>query len=96
MSKQIYKYDIFPDSWKSREYPISIDAPRGAIPVHIDVQGGGVKLWAEVDTDQPIEKQTVLICVGTGHGVIPEFGYRHFQSIQAPPYVWHFYKLVSR
>jgi len=93
--KKIYKYEIKPNSVYNSHHPIVIDAPQGAKPIHIE----GDFLWAEVETDNENAFQEVLVCVGTGHGVVPK-GYTHFQSIiqikkyteETVQYVWHFYK----
>jgi len=74
--KKIYKFEIKPNSVYNYHQPIVINAPQGAKPIHVE----GDFLWAEVETDNEVVEQEVLICIGTGHGVIPE-GYTHFQSI---------------
>lgn len=86
---KVYKYPIRPNS-NHELYPIIVEAPVGAKPLHVGIQNGQVCLWVEVNPLAGVLSQCLLYCVGTGHGCIPD-GYVHFQSMQEGPYVWHFY-----
>ena len=78
--------------WK---YPVPsdgevIDMPEGARIVHVDVQGTEACLWAEVETDRVLRKVQVGI-IGTGRSV-PD-GWTYIGTFQAPPFVWHVYRI---
>jgi len=89
--KTIYKYQIHPDSVVHWHCPINIVAPKDARPVFVGVQNGITYLWCEVELDNPIINQEVLLCIGTGHGKVPE-GCIYFGSVVVEGYVWHFYR----
>lgn len=52
--------------------------------------GHGV-LWAEVDTDQPMEART-LYCRGTGHALPEIDDLSHVASYAEGPFMWHIYQ----
>lgn len=82
------------------KYPLPINStthismPAGAIVRHIGCDPAGEPcLWAEVDTDHPMENR-IFHVMGTGHPC-PEFAYdghprdRFFGSFVQGVFVWH-------
>ncbi len=59
---QVWKYQI-PESFSFR-----LEMPAGAVPVHVDVQHGGVCIWAVVDPSASKESREFFV-VGTGHDI---------------------------
>ena len=58
--KAIFKYSL------TLAYSQAVDLPIGAKPLSIQMQGGGVCLWALVETSVPSTLKTVRM-YGTGH-----------------------------
>lgn len=88
--RTVYKYPIQPNSVRNAAYPIEVETHEGAIPRYVGEQGGQMHLWAEVDTERPLARQTLLLCIGTGFGAIPD-GASYMQSVQHGQFVWHLY-----
>jgi hypothetical protein len=65
--------------------------PRGARILRVCPQQGAPRLWAEVDTDQPLEARRFTI-VGTGQPI--ETG-EYVGTYDSPPYVWHVYDVTA-
>lgn len=99
MPKTIWKYEISPNSVRNGQHEIRVPCPQGSRPLHIAFQGGVPHLWMEVDPaattlfpDDPGSWELVLLCVGTGHGTVPDSDHwEYFQTLHQSPYVWHFY-----
>lgn len=106
--KAIWKYVI------DREVPIvdgarrKIEMPVGAIVRHVDMQHEALCLWAEVDTEAPLEERT-FTALGTGHWILPEdliyvgtcqfefipFDMRNVPNAKTAFFVWHVYELIE-
>jgi hypothetical protein len=84
--RTIYKYDLDPFN----QY---LDIHRGALLRHVHEQNGQLRVWAEVDTDQPIESMPVVI-IPTG-GNVPEntyyVGSGHIPGEVGTMFVFHVY-----
>lgn len=72
--KTIHKFDLYTDD-RPR-----IMMPRGAVPIHVAIQHGKPRLWAIVETDEPMEPH-FFITHGTGHPLAPDIG-AHIGSYQ--------------
>ena len=59
---------------------VTLDLPQGAEPLHVDVQGGRVWLWARVDPSQP-EVPRVFRIAGTGHDLGPANNAPHVGTV---------------
>jgi hypothetical protein len=68
--------------------PKHIEMPVGAVVRHFGKQGASLFLWAEVDSDAPIELRDVAV-IGTGWAA-PEDG-THLGTVMDGPFVWHLY-----
>ena len=81
--KTIYKYPL--------EYVMEIPEGAKLLWIHKD-PNENMCLWAEVDTDKPVEK---LYCtlIGTGWPIEDTLknGYKYFSSFLDGAYVWHVY-----
>ena len=64
--------------------------PAGARVIHVDVQGGVLCIWAEVEVGNRPEERIFLV-VGTGNPY-PDGDVEHLGSVQMPPFVWHVYE----
>lgn len=66
-----------------------LSMPRGAMVRAVGNQNGGPNLWAEVDTEQPLEDRDFMV-VGTGQpvGVGVYVG-----TAFCDPFVWHVYEV---
>ena len=65
--------------------------PEGARIVHVDVQGTEVCLWAEVETDRASQGDLGSASSGRA-GEVPD-GWTYIGTFQAPPFVWHVYRI---
>ena len=82
--KKIWKYAL-KDS--DAEYEI----PEGGRILSVQMQGGGLTMWALVDIDAKREKRRVTV-YGTGHDLPPYPG-RYVGTVQASPaLVWHIFE----
>jgi hypothetical protein len=75
-----YKLDANTDSFRSLE---------GMKPLHADYQGDSLFLWAEVETTAE-DIDVPFRVIGTGF-TLPSDNYKHFATVQNPPFVWHVY-----
>ncbi len=84
--RTVWKYDL-----TSRRK--TLEMPKGARPLHVDVQGPAACLWAEVDTDAPLVARRLAI-VGTGHPT-PDSEEADYAGTFLTPgggtFVWHIY-----
>ena len=78
-----------------------ISMPRGAVIRHVannPIQGGGC-LWAEVDTDAPLEPRMILIFGTGGQQFVasdpdyPILGPRYIGTFMTGSLVWHVYEV---
>jgi hypothetical protein len=67
----------------------TINAPRGAEPLSVQLQGGQPCIWMLVDPTSPKAPYTVR-CVGTGHPTKVEAG-AFIDTVQVGPLVFHFF-----
>jgi hypothetical protein len=58
----------------------SVELPRGAEILAVQIQGGLPQLWALCDSDQPKERRVIAI-IGTGHPIVREPG-RYINTFQ--------------
>jgi len=70
----VYKYTLTMDDW------VTINMPRGAEPLCVQVQDGHPCLWARVDPSAPRVARNFRIA-GTGHDLGSDVG-RHIDSFQ--------------
>jgi hypothetical protein len=93
--KQVWKFELDPNSVLDGQHEIVIMVPAGTEPRCIMSQGAGVYLWAEVPLSGPANQPPKLVpykilCIGTGHGTVPD-GAAYFGSVIHHHFVWHFY-----
>lgn len=69
-----------------------VNMPKGAIVRKAAMQDGQVQLWAEVDTDNPLE-QRHFVSYGTGWE-IEEDNICYIDTVFDGIYVWHVYEVV--
>lgn len=81
--KTIYKYPLIATDLQY------IDMPNGAVILTVQMQGGAMCLWAQVDLDKA-EVVRVIAVYGTGNLMPAEAG-QYVGSVQMPPFVWHVY-----
>lgn len=85
--KTIHKYTLSADT--------VIDTYLGFKFLSLQMQNGGVSLWAEVDTSKP-KMQRRIICFGTGHE-IPDNVISYIGTVQIDSsLVFHFYEAAIR
>jgi hypothetical protein len=90
MRRQIWKYPL-PKGLNL------LEMPEKAIPRSVQIQGGQLCLWAEVQTNQPLEKRRFIV-IGTGHP-FPPVETRpdiYIGTVQDGALVWHIYESVIR
>jgi len=93
--RTIYKYPV----------PITdrftVSLPGAFKVLHVEVQDGMSFMWVEVDPEMP-EAEHDFAVVGTGHPVPtahsdavggPVICAEHLKTWQAPPFVWHLYRV---
>ncbi len=71
----------------------TIEMPAGASVLTVQMQNDQPYIWAEVDTDRPMETRHFEI-VGTGHA-ISSLSIDYVGTVQAGPLVWHIYQSVT-
>ena len=84
--KTVYKYPL---DEKSDIRSASI--PRNSKIVHAGMQGDGLCIWAEVDTEEKILNKRYFSVFGTGS----EIKGNHITTFMMGPYVWHLYELLE-
>lgn len=82
MSKIIYKYDLVH----------TIEMPKGAQILSIQMQGNQPTLWALADLSAPMEDRRFEI-VGTGW-IVGE-GFHHIATYVDGPFVWHVFEAIE-
>ncbi len=87
--RTLHKQIIQPDSRYGQAMPIEIKVQPESVLRSIGIQHGVVCVWYECDDTLPESETMTLLCVGTGHGQVPEG--RYVSSLVHGPYVWHFY-----
>jgi hypothetical protein len=79
--------------WK---YPLLITdtqtlrLPKGYSVLTVQLQAGALTLWADVQTEHPLEDVTFHV-IGTGNSV-PETYLTYIASVQMLPHVWHIFE----
>lgn len=68
-----------------------LEMPKGSHIVLVEPQEEQPCIWAEVDSEAPMELRTFLL-FGTGHAVVNSDFASHVASFQQPPFVWHLYE----
>ena len=88
--KKIYKYKL---DITDRQ---TIDLPRDAKLLDIQVQNSDICLWAEIEDDE-VTVPALIECFGTGNGIYEDMGVDRFYiaTVQKDGFVWHFYKRIS-
>lgn len=89
--KTIYKYQIVTANSMHQKIPM----PEGAVILSVGEQGGGVFVWALVDTDSPPEGRSFSV-FGTGQPLPSNFDLEamaqaHIGTVQQGPFVWHIF-----
>lgn len=82
MSKIIYKYDL----------AHTIEMPKGAQILSIQMQGNQPTIWALVDLSAPMEDRR-FETVGTGW-IVGE-GFHHIATYMDGPFVWHVFEAIQ-
>lgn len=59
---------------------VSIKMPRGSQLLHVGIQGGGLYLWARVDTDAPRVRRDLRVA-GTGHSLGDAYDRPHIGTV---------------
>lgn len=74
--------------------PCSLLMPEGAEILTIGEQGGGLHLWARVNTEAPLEERRFWVA-GTGHSVPgdPEIPYLGTAFFAGGALVWHVFEV---
>ena len=67
--KTVYKYPIAIEDF------ITLELPKRAVVLCVQMQQGQPNIWALVDPEQPTETRTFLM-VGTGHPIMEESYFR--------------------
>ena len=82
---RIWKYKLHADFRNQ-----CLDVPPTAIPRHLQIQGGMVSLWLQVDTETAHRQQVKVTCVATGED-IPD-GYSYLGTVIYPnKEVYHYF-----
>ena len=72
----------------------SLDLPRHASILHVDMQLGRACMWVLVDTsEQKIVRRNFLVA-GTGHRLPDDVAWQWVATFQNPPHVWHLFELA--
>lgn len=88
----VWKFPIVPNSKENKPWPMKVDAPLGATPLSVGLQGDTCVVWMQVDTEQKQRTAINLYSVGTGFGCLPDVpGLRYIGRIDQGPYVWHIF-----
>ncbi len=69
----------------------SWDMPKGAAPVHVEMQGRHLCMWVDVETEAERDERTFVI-IGTGREVPADAGY--VGTAQHGSEVWHLFEVV--
>lgn len=86
--RTIHKYNLRVDM----RYTLCIHS--GFKPLSIDVQNGGIFMWAMIDTSEPLEFIEVD-AIGTGQHIPEDVTY--IDTVMLNGFVWHFfYKLKEQ
>lgn len=86
----LYEVWKFPFSGPN-DYPV-IRMPRGAQPLHFNVQKGIPTLWALVDPEAPRIRRAFRFA-GTGHPIETKHNPRYVGTCFHDPFVWHLFDL---
>lgn len=86
--RTVYKYELAEPLAAEQ----TLMMPRHAEPVHVEVQGDRVCLWACVDTAELPEARRFLL-TGTGQPV--PAGWKYAATWQQPPFVWHLWEAIE-
>jgi len=69
-----------------------VEMPEGAVIRHFTTQGGRPTVWAEVETNNRLERRA-FVCVGTGHPLEQVGAY--VGSYADDPFIWHIYEAAA-
>ena len=78
----IYKYELQITDEQT------VEMPRGARLLSVQMQRERLMLWAVVNTNEPIRSRVIRIH-GTGIAISPEHNYAFIGTVQDGPFVWH-------
>lgn len=89
----VYKYPLKVADWQE------VALPFGAQILFVEVQNGGLYLWAKVNTQEPDELVTIRMA-GTGHDLRARGGVGNFEYINSifmhnRSLVFHFFKVTN-
>jgi hypothetical protein len=73
---------------------VTLDAPRGARALHVDVQRGVPCIWMLCDRAQAREQRQFRV-ISTGHPIDDVESLRHIGTFQMPPFVWHVFEVAA-
>ncbi len=91
--KKIYKYSfkyIFEIT-----HSITIEMPKNALILDLQIQNGIPCLWAVVDLDESMVPYNFVL-LGTGHPVPDEeYELQHISTFQQGEFVWHLFQIID-
>lgn len=94
MERTIWKFVLWEESHLAVTV-VTVQMPSGAAVIHAASQDDIPTVWAEVDSDAPVEERTFEV-VGTGHPLVgpPSFErcYRGTAITKDGRFVWHIYE----
>lgn len=71
----------------------AIEIPEKASILSVDIQNGGICLWALVDPNSKLVNYKFAI-IGTGNPIDDSYNLQMFiGTVQQPPFVWHVFLL---
>ena len=72
------------------KYEFTLNMLRGASVIHVEAQNGVPCMWAEMETDQPLEDRKFRV-FGTGHPITDVEDMSYLGMFQQGPFEWHLY-----
>ncbi len=89
--RTIFKYPLPGQKFN----PVTLMMPRGALVRHVAGQGDAVTLWAEVDTDAPLEARVFGVS-GTGWDLAEDRSLYLGTAFLPDGTVWHVHEHLTR
>jgi hypothetical protein len=88
-TKQVWKFDVRPGDF-------TVDMPRGAHVLTVQMQHERPMMWALVDPTEPVQKRRFVL-VGTGHPVVNAEWMRYVGTFQVREgqLVFHLFERVK-
>ena len=86
-ARRLWKYALDKDMFQT-----TIDMPRYASILRVDIQNARICLWAEVEVHAPTVQRTFVIR-GTGHAILKDEYY--VGTVFSGRYVWHVFEVEA-